>query len=129
MGYPTDLTDEQWALIAKFFEHGKYGNRSKHEKRILVNAILYLVKTGCQWDMLPKDFPPNRTVYSFYRRACLDGTWERITAELVMLSRIKEGRETEPTFCIIDSQSVKTAYASDERGIDGGKKRKAGKGT
>ena len=65
MGYQTDLKDSEWELIKYHFNCGKYGNRSIHDKRSLVNAVLYLVKTGCQWRMLPKGFPPYSTVHSF----------------------------------------------------------------
>lgn len=121
MSYPTDLSDTQWELIRHHFEQGR---RRKHAKRILVNAVLYLVKTGCQWRMLPKDFPPHQTVHSFYRRARINGVWEAVMDDLVKKTRIKAGRKESPTYTLIDSQSVKTTSASDERGIDGGKKQK-----
>lgn len=70
MGYETDLTKEQWELIAPHFRHGKWENRAKYPKRDLVNAVLYFNKTRCQWYLLPKDFPPYSTVWSFYRRFC-----------------------------------------------------------
>jgi putative transposase len=126
MGYPTDLTDRQWDLIKHHFADSR---RRKYDKRALVNAVLYLVKTGCQWRMLPNDFPPFQTVYSFYRRMRLNGTWEAIMDDLVKQARIKAGRSETPTYTIIDSQSVKTTSASEERGIDGGKKRKGASGT
>ena len=97
---------------------------SKWPKRKLTDAVLYLVKTGCQWKMLPNDFPPYSTVHSFYRRARLNGLWGMITVELVRLTGLKAGRHESPTYGLIDSQSVKTTYTSEERGIDGGKKRK-----
>ena len=65
MFYPSDVTDKQWKLIKGYFEYGNYGNRSKHEKRELVNAVFYLTRTGCQWRQLPNNFPPWKTVYSF----------------------------------------------------------------
>ena len=122
MGYQTDLKDGEWELIKHHFNFGKYGNRSIHDKRSLVNAVLYLVKTGCQWRMLPKDFPPYSTVHSFYRRCRVKGIWEKIMQELVKTVREKFNRSSEPTYSIIDSQSVKTTSASEKRGIDGGKK-------
>ena len=126
MGYATDLTEEQWAIIEPIFiaQAGKYGNRAKWSKRVLVNAVLYLVKTGCQWRMLPKDFPPYYTVYAFFRRMCKKGVWEQIMDILVEKVRILEGRAPNPSFALIDSQSVKTTGAANERGIDGGKKDK-----
>jgi len=130
VGYPTDLTDEQWAAIEPCYKRivGNYGNMSKWPKRELTNAVLYLDKTGCQWKMLPNDFPPYSTVHSFYRRARLSGLWGIITAELVKQTRLRAGRHESPTYGLIDSQSVKTTYASEERGIDGGKKRKGENG-
>ena len=123
--YPSNLTDKQWAVIEPYF---KNGNKSLWDKRELVNAVLYREKTGCQWRFLPKDFPPYSTVHTFYRRAMLDGTWERINDRLVEITRLKAGRNSCPSYAIIDSQSAKTTAANDERGIDGGKKQKAGKG-
>jgi putative transposase len=124
MGYKTDLTDAQWDLIK---HHFKGSRMKKHEKRILMNAVLYLLKTGCQWRMLPNDFPPYSTVYSFYWRACNTGLWTRIMDDLVKKIRIFANRSETPTYSIIDTQSVKTTSASKERGIDGGKKIKGRK--
>lgn len=124
MSYPSDLTDSEWELIAGFFKFGNYGNKSVHDKRLLVNAVLYLTKTGCQWRQLPNDFPSWSTVHTFFRRARLKGIWEAILKELVKKSRNEMGRNTEPSFAIVDSQSSKTTGASEHRGIDGGKKNK-----
>ena len=119
--YETDLTDEQWNAIKDLFK----GMRTyKWEKRELVNAVLYLVKTGCQWRNLPHDFPPVFTVHSFYRRARLSGLWDRILQHLVKITREKAGKNAEPTYAIIDSQSVKTTSHNEKRGYDGGKKQK-----
>ncbi len=123
MGYMTDLSDQQWSMIEHFFIGENRGKHFQlHSKRELVNAVLYLNKTGCQWRLLPKDFPPYVTVWSFYRRALKSGLWEKIMQHLVKASRIAAGRSVSPTYSLIDSQSVKTTSASDERGIDGGKK-------
>jgi putative transposase len=124
MRYETDLTDAQWAIIAPILRAkiGNYGNRAKWSKRAVIDAILYLVKTGCQWRMLPRDFPPYSTVHSFFRRARLSGLWEEILAVLVVKSRILDGRSPIPSYAIIDSQSVKTTGAAIDKGIDGGKK-------
>ena len=117
--YPTDLTDKQWEAISPLLK----GLREyKWPKRELINAVFYLVKTGCQWRMLPHDFPPHFTVHSFFRRARLSGLRDNILNRLVEISRENAGRSPEPSYAIIDSQSVKTTSASDERGIDGGKK-------
>jgi len=124
MGYQTDLTDEQWHLIEPIFKSylGNYGNRAKWDKRVLVNAVLYVTKTGCQWRMLPKDFPPCWTVFDFFRRMKIKDVWEQINTVLVRKTREKAGRSINPSYALIDSQSSKTTGASVERGIDGGKK-------
>jgi len=120
--YPTDLTDDQWAVIEPLF----VGMREyKHSKRELTNAVLYLVDSGCKWRQLPHDFPPHFTVHSFYRRARLSGLWDRILEHLVKVTRQNAGRNENPNYALIDSQSVKTTYAADQRGFDGGKKQKA----
>ena len=120
--YPSDLTDTQWKEIEPLYS----GLREyTWPKRELTDAVLYFVKTGCQWRHLPHDFPPYSTVHSFYRRARNSGLWDRILQHLVVKTREDAGRGPEPTYAIIDSQSVKTVAASEERGIDGGKKRKA----
>lgn len=124
MSYPSDLKDAEWEVIKDFF---KCGNQAIHEKRILVNAVLYLTKTGCQWRQLPNNFPHWSTVHSFFRRARLKGVWETILKELVKKDRERMGRNSEPSFAIVDSQSTKTTGASEERGIDGGKKNKGPK--
>ena len=125
--YPSDLTDRQWELIAPLFPRA--GNKSKWEKRELVNAVLYLVNNGCKWRNLPHDFPPCQTVASFYYAAIKSGLWEEIQAALVEITRKAAGRNPEPTYGIIDSQSVKTAGSGEERGIHGGKKNKGQEST
>jgi putative transposase len=124
--YPSDLSDPEWAVIEPLLPHG---NKASWHKRGLVNAVLYLKKTGCQWRFLPREYPPHSTVWSFFRRARDSGLWERLMDEVVKLARVKAGRNASPTYGIIDSQSVKTVSASEERGIDGGKKRKAASAT
>ena len=129
MSYPSDLTDKEWESIKDFFNCGKYGNQAVHEKRLLVNAVRYLAKTGCQWRQLPNDFPNWATVHSFFRRAKLRGTWQAILEKLVREDRIAMGRNPEPSFGVVDSQSSKTTIASEDRGIDGGKKNKGSQAT
>ena len=126
MRYTSDLTDAQWEQIKDYFPAG---NKSKYEKRELVNAVLYLVKTGCQWRNLPKDFPNWKAVSMFYYRAQKKGIWEEILKMLVKKSRKDAGRNEEPSYALIDSQSVKTTSASKNRGYDGGKKQKDESGT
>jgi putative transposase len=122
VGYPTDLTDKQWGLIEEFFVIKKGKNLQQHNKRDLVNAVLYRIKTGCQWRLLPKDFPPYATVWSFYRRAVKAGVWERAMDKIVQKVRVDANRAPEPSYCLIDSQSAKTANKNENRGFDGGKK-------
>jgi putative transposase len=124
--YPSDVTDAQWEIIEEFFPQGPNGG---YHKRSLVNAVLYLVENGCKWRSLPHDFPPWQTVWSFYRRARINGQWIEAQNALVEMTRLKAGRNPSPTYALIDSQSVKTVYASEERGFDGGKKRKAASAT
>jgi len=118
--YPSDVTDKQWEQIKELF----IGLREYDwPKRELVNAVLYLVENGCKWRSLPHDFPPYSTVHSFYRRAKISGLWDKILEFLVKKTRIAAERTEEPSYALIDSQSVKTVYASENRGFDGGEKR------
>ena len=86
--YESDLTDKQWEAIKEFFPSG---NKSKYHKRSLVEAVLYIVKTGCQWRILPHDYPPHDTVWSFYRRARENGVWDKMMKHLVKITRKQEG--------------------------------------
>ena len=113
--YPSDLTDSQWSEIKDFFPNG---NKSGYHKRSLVEAVLYLVDNGCKWRALPHDYPPYGTVWSFYRRAKMSGLWDRIMQHLVKITRVNAGRNEDPSYALIDSQSTKTAYASDKIGFD-----------
>lgn len=117
------MTDPEWALIAGFFAcPDPRGNPGKYAKRDVVNAILYVVKGGIPWRMLPLDFPPWDTVYDPYRRWNQRGVWEHALDALNEHARHQQGRAKHPTYALIDSQSVKTQYASEDRGFDGGKK-------
>jgi len=122
MRYESSLSDCQWDLIRNHFDTGNYGKGRRHSRRELLDAVLYVVKTGCHWYLLPKDFPPYKTVYSFYKRAKDKGIWEKMMQDLVEKDRIKMNRKAKPTYGIIDSQSVKTANKAMDRGIDGGEK-------
>ncbi len=122
-GYPSDLTDEEWALIAPFFDRpDPRGNPGRYEKRDVVNAILYVLKGGIPWRMMPLDFPPWDTVYDHFRRWNKRGVWEQALDFLNEQARLKQGKKPQPTYALLDSQSVKTQYASQDRGTDGGKK-------
>lgn len=116
--YPTDLTDAHWQEIEPLYSEMR--NR-KWSKRELTNAVLYIVKTGCQWRQLPHDFPPYQTVYSFFSHGAKSGLWEKILAHLVEKVRKDAGKSAEPHYVLMDSQSVKIVADNEERGIDGGK--------
>ena len=123
MGYPSDLTDAEWAVIQPHFQpKDRRGSACLHPRKRIVDAILYVVKSGCPWRMLPNDFPKWKTVYDHFSRWNKRGVWESALDRLNVLHRQKNGRSALPSYGIIDSQSVKTQYASEERGIDGGKK-------
>ena len=107
--YPTDLSDKEWAILEPVVPAVKPGGRpARWPRREIVNAIFYLVRSGCTWRQLPHDFPPHQTVYDYFRQWRVDGTWEHLHARLRELLRIRLGREATPSAAIIDSQSVKT---------------------
>jgi putative transposase len=107
--YKTDLTDPEWALLEPLIPAPKRGGRPRTTKmREVINAIMYVLKTGCQWDLLPHEFPPKGTVYHYFNTWSKDGTWERMNAKLRVQVRLAAGREATPSAAIVDSQSVKT---------------------
>ena len=104
--YPSDLTDAQWEIIEPMLPLPKWlGRPFKHDRRDIVDGILYVVRTGCAWRYLPMDFPPWQTVYGHFKQFNERGTTERILDELREQVRLAQGREPEPTAGIIDSQS------------------------
>ena len=126
--YSTDLTDKQWLLIEPHIPPAKDGGRPRDtDMREVVNACLYISRTGCQWHLIPNDFPPKSTVFEYYARWAADGTLDEITRVLREAIRIKAGRNKRPSATIVDSQSVKTAGPALDVGYDGGKKIKGRK--
>ena len=107
--YPTDLTDEQWALIAPLLPQKTRGRKPVHTRREMLNALLYMARTGCQWRMLPHDLPPWEAVYAFWRGLINSRALEPINDALRVQIRRQEDREADPSVVIIDSQSVQTA--------------------
>ena len=116
--YPSDLTDAEWALIEPMFPQAQRGGRPRRtDMREVMNAVRYVLRTGCQWRQLPKDFPPRSTVYSYFWEWTRYGVLDRIHHALLVACREAEGREASPTAAIIDTQAVKATEKGAPAGI------------
>ena len=124
--YPTDLSDAEWACLKPYLPVPKKRGRGRpkvHSPRKILNAVFYLLKSGCPWRLLPRDFPPWKTVYHWFRKWRIDGTFERLNLALRERLRTQLGRNPQPSAAIVDSQSAKTSgVGGEQRGYDGGKK-------
>lgn len=126
--YPTDIQDAQWLIVEPLLVTTKKGGRRcVVSRREILCAILYLLRSGCSWRLLPHDFPAWQTVYGCFRAWQQDGTWERINDALREAIRIEAGRDPQPSLGLIDSQSVKSSRVAGERGLDFAKRTKGRK--
>ncbi len=129
--YPDDISDKEWLVIEELVNEktSPRGRKPKHTKREMLNAIFYLLRTGCGWRHMPHDLPPWKSVYSQFRRWRIKGVFEKIHTHLRKELRILLGRTQEPTASIIDSQSIKTTEKGGSKGMMVQRKSKVGKGT
>jgi putative transposase len=120
--YSSDVANRQWQLLRQLLPQRSRLGRRPIDRRRIINAILYVVRTGCQWRLLPKNFPKWSTVYGIFWKWRNDGTWQKIHDALRAKTRRAAGKKSTPTVAIIDSQSIRTAEGGEERGYDAAKK-------
>lgn len=121
--YPSDLTDAEWTILEPLIPPAKPGGRPRaHPMRDIINGIFYILRGGCAWRLLPVDFPPWSTVYSYLRLWCIQGIWAQWNTILRERVRVNAGREPTPSAAVIDSQSVRSSAVAGSRGYDGNKK-------
>ena len=129
--YPDDLTDEEWILVQPLLPTGPrgQGRKPKYTRREMLNAIFYVLRTGCSWRHIPKDFPPWKSVYDLFRRYKIRGVFEKIHHQLRRGLRQLAKRAAEPSVGIVDSQSVKTTEKGGFVGLTEARRLKVGKDT
>jgi transposase len=126
-GYPSSVTDAEWAMVEHLFTNQGRGRKPSYDRRVLLDAILYVVRGGVSWRMLPKEFPPWQNVYATFRRWSRDGVFVQYYDVLREMMRERAGRPVEPTAGIMDAQSTRTSPQGGVKGYDGGKKVKGRK--